>query len=81
MNSAKLTASLLSSLRSFESLESLLLLAVEALRDLPNLPFSEEWLKRINTPKREGYQKQSWFKRILPIKTEVLRKGVIVQNL
>ena len=44
--------------------QNLLLLAVEGLRDLPNLPFSEEWVERINIPKREGYRKWNWFKRI-----------------
>ena len=42
---AKLTASLLTDLRSLESLENVLLLAVEGLGDLPNLTFSEEWVK------------------------------------
>ena len=39
---------------------------LEGLGDLPNLPFSEEWVKRINIPKREGYRKWHWFKRIHP---------------
>ena len=47
---AKLTASLLTNLRSLESLENLLL-AVEGFEDLPDLPFSEEWVKRIHIPK------------------------------
>ena len=56
------TASLLTNLRSLRSLENLLLLTVEGLRDLPNLPFSEEWVKRINIPKREGYRKWNCLK-------------------
>ena len=46
--------------------QKLLLLAVEGLRDLPNLPFSEEWVNRINIPKREDCRKWNWFKRIHP---------------
>ena len=45
MGSAKLMASLLTNLRSVEILENLLFLAVEGLGDLPNQPFSEEWVK------------------------------------
>ena len=60
------TASLLTNLRSLKSLENLLLFAVEGLGDLPNLLFSEEWVKRINIPNREGYRKCNWFKRIHP---------------
>ena len=47
-------------------------LAVEGFGDLPNLPFSEEWVKRISIPKIEGYQKWNWFKRIHP-KVRVLK--------
>ena len=41
-----------------------MLLAVEGFGDLPNLLFSEEWVKRIQIPKKEGYRKRNWFKRI-----------------
>ena len=51
------TAGLLTNLRSLKSLENLLRLAVEGLGDLPNLPFSEEWVKRINIPKKRRLPK------------------------
>ena len=56
MGLAKLTASILTNLKSVESLENLLILAVEGFGDLPNLPFSEEWVKIINIRRKEGYQ-------------------------
>ena len=48
---ARLTASLLTNLRSVDSLKNLLHSAQEGVGDLPNLPFPEEWVKRINIPK------------------------------
>ena len=51
-------------LRSPESFENLPLLAVEGFGDLRSQPFSEEWVKRIYIPKKEGYQKRNWFERI-----------------
>ena len=47
---------MLTNLRSLESLETLLLLAVEGFGDLPNLPFSEDLVKRINIPKKDDYR-------------------------
>ena len=69
---AKVTASLLTNLRSLESFENLLLLAVEVFGDLPNLPFSVESVKRIHIPRKEGYRKRNWFKRIHPWKLKRL---------
>ena len=43
----------LTNIRSLNSLGNLLLLAVEGFGDLPNLPFSEEWIKRIHIPKKK----------------------------
>ena len=54
MDLVKLTVSFLTNLRSFRSLENLLLLVVEGFGDLPNLPFSEEWVKRIHIPKKKA---------------------------
>ena len=54
---AKLTASLLTNLGSLKSLANLLLLAVEAFREIPNLPFSEEWLKREYTSREKATEK------------------------
>ena len=56
----------ITNLTSLNSLENLLLLAVEGFGDLPNLPFSEEWVKRISILKIEGYRKWNWLKRIHP---------------
>ena len=53
VGSAILTASLLTNLRSIESLKIFPLLAVEGFEGLPNLPFSEEWVKRIHIPKKK----------------------------
>ena len=55
---AELMASLLINLRSVESLGSILLLAVEGLRDLPHLPFSEEWVKRIHISKKKATENE-----------------------
>ena len=41
-------------LRSLESLENLLSLAVESFGDPPNLPFSENRVKRIHIPKKKA---------------------------
>ena len=54
MGLAKLTASLLKNFTSFESLEKLLLLGVEGFGDLPKIPISEEWVKRIHIPKKKA---------------------------
>ena len=51
---AKLTACLLTNLRSLESLENLLLLAVAGFGNLPNLPFSDEFRKRKATENGVG---------------------------
>ena len=59
-------ASLIANLASLKSLDNPLLLAVEGFGDLSNLQFSEEWVKRIHIPKKEGYQNRNWFKRIHP---------------
>ena len=53
-------------IRCPESLENLLLLAVDGFGDLPNLLSPEEWVKRTQIPKKEGYRKRNWFKRIHP---------------
>ena len=45
---AKLTASLLTNLDKYLSL------AVEGFGDLPNLPFSEDWVKRMHIPATEN---------------------------
>ena len=73
-------------LRSLKSLENLLFLVVEGFGDLPNLPFSEEWVTRINIPKKkstengidlkECTQNSSWpaGSRHSPLRLQQLRK-------
>ena len=46
---------LLTDLRPLSSLENVLRLGLEGFGDLPNLPFSGKWVKRIHIPKKEGY--------------------------
>ena len=51
---AKATVSLLTSLSALKSFESLLLLAVRGFGNFPNLSFSEECVKIIHIPIKEG---------------------------
>ena len=41
------------------SLENVLHLGLEGFGDLPNLPFSEKWVKIIHILKKEGYRKRN----------------------
>ena len=49
---------------------------MEGFGDLLNLPFSEDWVKRIHIPEKEGYSEQNWFRRI-HLKTNVENWGRI----
>ena len=63
---AKLTASWLTNLKALESLTNLLRLAVEDFWDLPNLPFSEEGVKRKQIPKKKASENRTGLKELHP---------------